>query len=145
MTSDAMTLVPALALLGGLAALAWAVRWLRRRLPAGVGGGTALRVVSQLMLGPQQRIVVVELDGPGGPVQLTLGVTPQHVRTLHVRPLGAKAADPAAKAQPAAPEGLSHYAGAMRAALHSDRGAADARLKAAAAPPGTDAEAGDPR
>ncbi len=86
-----MSLAPALALLALLGALAWVVQWLRRRLPTPQAGAATLRVLSQLMVGPQQRVVVVELDGPGGPVQLTLGVTPQHVRTLHVRPLGGTA------------------------------------------------------
>lgn len=81
--------LPALALLALLALLAWGVQWWRQRLQAGGAGGTVLRVVSQLMVGPQQRVVVVELDGPTGTVRLTLGVTPQHVRTLHVQPLGA--------------------------------------------------------
>lgn len=80
--------LPALALLALLALLAWGVQWWRQRLLAGGAGGTTLRVVSQLMVGPQQRVVVVELDGPTGTVRLTLGVTPQHVRTLHVQPLG---------------------------------------------------------
>ncbi|TSE25201.1 flagellar biosynthetic protein FliO [Tepidimonas sediminis] len=87
--------LPALGLLAALALLAWGVQWLRRRqLATGGGAGAALRVTAQLMVGPQQRVVVVELDGPGGAVQLTLGVTPQHVRTLHVAPLGRTAAAP---------------------------------------------------
>ncbi|TSE18590.1 flagellar biosynthetic protein FliO [Tepidimonas alkaliphilus] len=88
--------LPALALLATLAALAWGVQWLRRRQLASSGGGASLRVTSQLMVGPQQRVVVVELDGPAGAVQLTLGVTPQHVRTLHVAPLGRTSAAPGA-------------------------------------------------
>ncbi|MCX7814181.1 MAG: flagellar biosynthetic protein FliO [Tepidimonas ignava] len=86
--------LPALGLLALLALLAWGVQWLRRRQQAMGDGGAALRVVAQLMVGPQQRVVVVELQGPGAPVQLTLGVTPQHVRTLHVQPLGARAPTP---------------------------------------------------
>lgn len=88
MTPDWTAWLPALGLLAALAALAWGVQWLRRRQASAVGGGAALRVTAQLMVGPQQRVVVVELDGPAGAVQLTLGVTPQHVRTLHVQPLG---------------------------------------------------------
>lgn len=88
MAGNGASWLPALALLALLSLLAWGVQWWRQRLQAGGAGGTALRVVSQLMVGPQQRVVVVELDGPTGTVRLTLGVTPQHVRTLHVQRLG---------------------------------------------------------
>lgn len=96
MTMQWSAWLPALGLLALLAALAWGVQWLRRR-QGGGASGTALRVTSQLMVGPQQRVVVVELDGPTGRVQLTLGVTPQHVRTLHVAPLGSRAPMPPAR------------------------------------------------
>jgi flagellar protein FliO/FliZ len=77
---------PALGLLLIMGLLAWALHWLKKRQsPTGSGQGAELRLVSQLMLGPQQRVVVVEVNGPNGPVQLTLGVTPQHVRTLHTQ------------------------------------------------------------
>ena len=85
------SLAPALALLAILAGLAWGAHWWRRQRQASSGDTAALRVVSQLMVGPQQRVVVVELDGPAGLVQLTLGVTPQHVPPLHVQPLGTPA------------------------------------------------------
>ncbi len=83
---------PALGLLLIMGLLAWALHWVKKRqAPAGSGQGAELRLVSQLMLGPQQRVVVVEVNGPNGPVQLTLGVTPQHVRTLHTQTLPASA------------------------------------------------------
>ncbi len=86
---------PALGLLLIMGLLAWALHWVKQRqAPKGSGQGAELRLVSQLMLGPQQRVVVVEVDGPQGPVQLTLGVTPQHVRTLHTQPLGRPAPTP---------------------------------------------------
>ena len=97
------SLAPALALLAILAGLAWGAHWWRRQRQASSGDTAALRVVSQLMVGPQQRVVVVELDGPAGLVQLTLGVTPQHVRTLHVQPLGTTARRGAASPAPASP------------------------------------------
>ncbi|MCS6811606.1 MAG: flagellar biosynthetic protein FliO [Tepidimonas sp.] len=96
MTMQWTAWLPALGLLALLAALAWGVQWLRRR-QGGGGAGAVLRVTSQLMVGPQQRVVVVELDGPTGSVQLTLGVTPQHVRTLHVAPLGTRTPPPPAR------------------------------------------------
>lgn len=119
MTGNWASLAPAIALLALLGLLAWGVQWLRRRTQAAGGDTAALRVVSQLMVGPQQRVVVVELDGPAGAVQLTLGVTPQHVRTLHVQPLGAAARrGTAATAAPVAPR----YADVARAlAAESER------------------------
>jgi len=77
---------PALGLLLLMGLLAWGVQWIKKRTgPPGSGHGASLRLVSQLMVGTQQRVVVVELQGPEGPVQLTLGVTPQQVNTLHVQ------------------------------------------------------------
>jgi|GEM_PF-459269 len=83
-------MLPALGLLLVMTLLAWGVHWVRKRMtPAGSGLGADLRLVSQLMVGPQQRVVVVEVNGPTGPVQLTLGVTPQHISALHAQGLGA--------------------------------------------------------
>jgi flagellar protein FliO/FliZ len=80
--------LPALGLLALLALAAWGAQWLKRRMvPGGDTGRAKLRLVSQLVLGQQQRVVVVEVSGPQGTVQLTLGVTPQHVRTLHTATL----------------------------------------------------------
>lgn len=93
MNDTAWSLAPALGLLLLLAGLAWGAHWLKRRLePTGSGHGAGVRLVSQLALGPQQRVVVVEVQGSHGTVQLTLGVTPQHVRTLHTQHLHASAA-----------------------------------------------------
>jgi flagellar protein FliO/FliZ len=62
------------------------VQWFKKRTsPTGTGLSADLRLVSQLMVGPQQRVVVVELQGPEGPVQLTLGITPQQIQTLHTQ------------------------------------------------------------
>lgn len=95
---------PALGLLLILGGLAWALHWLKQRQsPAGSGQGATLRLVSQLALGPQQRVVVVELIGPQGPVQLTLGVTPTHIRTLHTLPLAPAPSTGTPGRAPAAP------------------------------------------
>lgn len=94
-----MAYAPVLGLLVLLVLLAWGVQWIKRRVtPAGTGLGAEMRVVSQIMLGPQQRVVVVEVNGPSGPVQLTLGVTPQHVRTLHTATLPREASAASAAA-----------------------------------------------
>jgi flagellar protein FliO/FliZ len=92
---------PALGLLLLMGLLAWALHWVKKRTaPVGSGQGATLRVVSQIMVGPQQRVLVVEVDGPQGPVQLTLGVTPQHVRTLHTQVIGKTALNTTATTLP---------------------------------------------
>lgn len=92
MSNSALSFAPALGLLLLLVLLAAGVQWFKRRTtPPGSGQGTSLRLVSHLALGPQQRVVVVEVNSPQGPVQLTLGVTPQHISTLHTQVLGSPA------------------------------------------------------
>lgn len=91
MSESFVAFAPALGLLLLLVLLAWGVQWVKRRTGLKNGGqGTALRLLAHMNLGPQQRVVVVEVTGPLGPVQLTLGVTPQHVRTLHTQALPAQ-------------------------------------------------------
>jgi len=86
MSNTFASFAPALGLLLLMALLAWGVHWIKKRTaPLGTGQGASLRLVSQLALGPQQRVVVVELEGPEGPVQLTLGVTPQQINSLHMQ------------------------------------------------------------
>ena len=93
MNDTAWSLAPALGLLLLLAGLAWGAHWLKRRLePTGSGQGAGVRLVSQLALGAQPRVVGVGGQGSHGAVQLTLGVTPQHVRTLPTQHLHASAA-----------------------------------------------------
>ena len=109
---------PALGLLLLMGLLAWALHWVKKRTaPVGSGQDATLRVVSQLMLGPQQRVVVVEVDGPQGPVQLTLGVTPQHVRTLHTQVVSKGAAGTAAVPTPSYRE----VAAALQAPAEGER------------------------
>lgn len=96
MNDSVVSFAPALGLLALMVLLAWGVQWFRKRMvPPGSGEGAALRLVSHLALGPQQRVVVVEVNGPSGPVQLTLGVTPQHISALHIQPVSASSARPA--------------------------------------------------
>lgn len=56
------------------------VAWLFRRLSGGVlGVSNRLKVVSGIMVGQRERVVIVELEGEW----LVLGVTPQNVNLLH--------------------------------------------------------------
>ena len=66
------------------------VPWLVRRLQlrqAGLGGGSAgSRVLTQVAVGPQQRVVTVEVGPPQQRTVLVLGVTAQNINCLHVLP-----------------------------------------------------------
>jgi flagellar protein FliO/FliZ len=64
-------------------AAVWATAWLLRRFAPGQGmAGGALRVVSGVMVGPKERVVVVET----GETWLLLGVTSGQVNLLHTMP-----------------------------------------------------------
>ena len=97
---------PALMLLVLLLAAAWGVKWLRQRYAIGGGPqGQAIKVVSSLAVGPQQRVMVLELTEPGSQVRhlLTVGVTPGQITTLHSTPLSAVPAVAAADTTFASP------------------------------------------
>ena len=67
-----------------LALVPFGLKWLQRRAAGTVGGvGSAARIVSALAVGPQQRVVTVEVGPEGDRVWLTLGVTPQAISCLH--------------------------------------------------------------
>lgn len=67
--------------------------------------GTA-RIVSALAIGPQQRVVTVEVGAPNARVWLVLGVTPQAIQCLHTLPAdGGEAAATASVATLSGPPG----------------------------------------
>jgi flagellar protein FliO/FliZ len=74
---------PALALLGVVLMLPWAAGWVKRR---GWGGlkpsNQPVHVVSVLAVGPQQKVVTVEIALGPHKKWLVLGVTPQSVTKL---------------------------------------------------------------
>lgn len=75
--------------------LPWLVRRLQLR-QAGLGGGSAgSRVLTQVAVGPQQRVVTVEVQHEGQRAVLVLGVTAQQIQCLHVLPAGGAALVPA--------------------------------------------------
>lgn len=68
-----------------LALVPLALRWVRQRtMPSGADAASAARVVSAAAVGPQQRVVTVEVGPQGRRVWLVLGVTAQTVNCLHV-------------------------------------------------------------
>jgi len=72
--------------------------WLARRyMPAMRGAGGLVKVVGGVMIGPKERVVVVEV----GDTWLVLGVTAQQVNTLHTVPRPAKGASAAGGSQQA--------------------------------------------
>ena len=86
---------------GVLALFPLAIRWLQKRgtLPASLGGGmtsATSRVVSSVAVGPQQRVVTVEVGPEQARVWLVLGVTAQSIQCLHTLPAGASAPLPTA-------------------------------------------------
>jgi len=67
-----------------LALIPLALKWFQQRYGLGVRGATSSsRIVSVLALGPQQRVVTVEVGPPGQQTWLTLGVSPQSITCLH--------------------------------------------------------------
>ena len=107
MTPDTMpSFAPALMLLALLLAAAWGVKWLRQRhVIGGSPDAQAIKVVSSLAVGPQQRVLVLELTEPGSRARLllTVGVTPGQITTLHSTALDAPAQMPAAVTTPDQP------------------------------------------
>ncbi|WP_369803323.1 FliO/MopB family protein [Pseudorhodoferax sp. Leaf267] len=88
MTTQTLLLVALF--VAALAMLPWLVRWLQRRTQGGMAAaGLSSRLVGALAVGPQQRVVTVEVGPPGARTWLVLGVTPQSVNLLHSMPAGA--------------------------------------------------------
>lgn len=72
----------------------WALKWAKQRGAMGLGGQDAAQAqfISALAVGPQQRVVVVEVGPQGSRTRLTLGVTPTQITCLHTEPVDAGAA-----------------------------------------------------
>lgn len=66
-----------------LACLPFAVRWLVRKKAWGPMAPDAARILSSLPLGPQQKVVTLEMGPKEARFQLVLGVTPQAITCLH--------------------------------------------------------------
>jgi len=84
MTPALLAVVPFMA---GMAALPWLIRRLQQRqATAGAGPAMASKVVSAAAVGPQQRVVTVEVGPEHARTWLVLGVTAQQIHCLHVLP-----------------------------------------------------------
>ena len=86
---------PALVLLLLMVAAAWFLQRYRRHLP-GISSqkGPALQLMNTLSLGPQQRVVTVQLGEGADRVCLVLGVAPGSITALHQMPLPPEVVDP---------------------------------------------------
>ena len=94
------TLLIVVLFVGAMAALPWLVRRLQQRHVGGaLAAGAASRVVSAVAVGPQQRVVTVEVGEGAQTVRLVLGVTAQSIQCLHVLQAPAPADFSAAMAQ----------------------------------------------
>jgi flagellar protein FliO/FliZ len=81
-TSVATVLISLVLILGGFALVAW----LARRYLPGLGGTQgAVKVVGATMVGPRERVVVIEVED----ARLVLGVGGGQVRLLHTLPRAA--------------------------------------------------------
>ena len=87
MPMTTQTLLAVALFIAVLLALPWAVKWLQRRTQGAAGqNGVASRLVSALAVGPQQRVVTVEIGPAGARMWLVLGVTQQSVNLLYSMP-----------------------------------------------------------
>ena len=67
-----------------LAIVPLAIRWFQRRALSTTSSSSSVsKIVSALAVGPQQRVVTVEVGPQGSRTQLVLGVTAHSVTCLH--------------------------------------------------------------
>lgn len=81
---------PALVLLIVMVGIAWLLQRYRRHLPgAALREGPHLQVLGGVALGPQQRVVTLQVGQGEQAICLVLGVSPGSVTALHQMPLPA--------------------------------------------------------
>lgn len=91
------TLLVVVLFVGAMAALPWLVRRLQQRhASSGLSAGAPSKVISAVAVGPQQKVVTVEVGPEHARTCLVLGVTPQQISCLHVLPVSAGAVPPSA-------------------------------------------------
>ena len=87
---QSLLLVGALVLV--IAMLPLAIKWFQTRAGQGASvAGAGGRVLSAVAVGPQQRVITVEVGPVDAPVCLVLGVTQQSISCLHSFPAGGTA------------------------------------------------------
>ncbi len=99
--------LPAVLLLAIMVGIALALKWARGRVPglpgltgAGAARGPSLQLLTSLSVGPQQRVITVQVDDGQTRTCLVLGVAAGSITALHSVPMPAT---PAAEAPAATP------------------------------------------
>ena len=82
------TIVSVVLFLVILALLPLAIRWYQQRAPGSTSPAAASRIISTVAVGPQQRVVTIEVGPEGARTWLVLGVTAQNISCLHSIPAG---------------------------------------------------------
>lgn len=112
MANMSQTLALLVLFVGALALLPWLVRRLQQRRLADTGAmGAGVRVLAAVAVGPQQRVLTVEVGPEGARSWLVLGVTAQHINCLHVLQPGAVA--PAKSGVAPLPDALGDLGGTL--------------------------------
>jgi flagellar protein FliO/FliZ len=92
--TQSLYLVAGLVLL--LALIPVGVKWIQARTGSGaLAAGAAGKVLSAVAVGPQQRVVTVEVGAADARICLVLGVTQQSITCLHTFPTGGAGVAPA--------------------------------------------------
>ena len=87
-------MTPVLVLLAILVGIAFALKWAKRRMPGAAGhNGPPMQLLSSLSLGPQLRVVTLQVGQGEDRVCLVLGVSASNVNTLHQMPMPADLPD----------------------------------------------------
>ena len=82
-------LLSVVAFVAVLALLPWGIRWVQRRAAAGGVAGTGhatSRIVAAVAVGPQQRVMTIEVGPESARTWIVVGVTPQAITALHTLP-----------------------------------------------------------
>lgn len=99
---------PAIVLLIVMVGIAWLLQRYRRHLPgAAHRAGPSLQVLGGVALGPQQRVVTLQVGQGEQAVCLVLGVSPGSVTALHQMPLPEAPAASATPGDTPAPAGFA--------------------------------------
>ena len=84
-SSLSSSLLALVVMIGALAALPWLLKRWQQRLQARQGGtGMSAQVLASVVVGPNQRVVTVEVGEGPHKTRLVLGVTQQNIHCLHV-------------------------------------------------------------
>jgi flagellar protein FliO/FliZ len=74
-----------------IACLPFAVKWIKQQTGGQLGGLVSqAKFISAVSVGPNQRVVTVEIGPEGKRVWLTVGVTPQAITCLHTSAIDQK-------------------------------------------------------